>query len=303
MTSQLLPYFQLVRLPNIFTVPSNVLAGYFALQAGTIDQLAGLVISSILLYVSGIVFNDFFDLEQDKKNRPSRPLPSGKVRKRVALAIAIIAMLAGNVMALVTAGFAAFCVSVILSAIILSYDYTLKFNSVAGTAAMSSARAVNVILGASPGLVILLVASSEGLVVDRGFQTLAVAASSLFVYVTSIMLLSRAEENGASTTLRRAAFGIVLAMVAFIAILGLIIKWDLWYLIVLGVFAAVTVLTFSKHGRSGRESTQKIIRNMILSMIILDSVFITAMAGIVFGAAVILLLIPAIVLGKRMYVT
>jgi hypothetical protein len=42
---------------------------------------------------------------------------------------------------------------------------------------------------------------------------------------------------------------------------------------------------------------------MILSIIILDSIFIAATMGIVLGAAILLLLIPAILLGKRMYVT
>ena len=211
-------------------------------------------------------------------------------------------MIAGNIVALVTAGFAAFCVTLTLSAIILSYDYALKSNSVAGTATMSAARAVNVILGASPGLVILLFAS-EGLIADHGFQSLAVAATSVFAYVTSIMILSRAEENGASKARRRTALGIVLTMIASIAIMGFIIDWDFWYFVMLGAFTTAIVLTFSKYGRSERESTQKIIRNMILSMIILDSVFITAIVGIFLGASVLLLLIPAIVLGKRMYVT
>jgi 4-hydroxybenzoate polyprenyltransferase len=266
-------------------------------------QLAGLLASSILLYVSGIVFNDLFDLEHDRKNRPKRPLPSGKVSKDIALAIAIATMLAGNIVALVTAGFAGFCVTLVLSAIILAYDYVLKSNSIAGAAAMSAARAVNVILGAAPGLAIMLAVSSERLTADRGFQTLAVAAASVFIYVTSIMILSRAEEAGASTARRHAALGIVIFMIALVALAGYFVKWDFWYLLMLGAFASVTVLTFTKYGHSGREPTQKIIRNMILSMIILDSVFIAATVGILFGAAVLLLLVPAIFLGKRMYVT
>jgi 4-hydroxybenzoate polyprenyltransferase len=267
------------------------------------EQLAGVIISSILLYMSGIVFNDIFDLDQDKKNRPARPLPSGKVSKRVALAIAAGTMLGGNIVALAAAGSVALCVTVILSAIILSYDYVLKSNSIAGTAAMSAARGVNVILGASPGLMILFATTANELVADRGVQTLALAATSVFVYVTSIMALSRTEEEGASKIRKRAAMGIVLTMIAFVAILGYMIRWDFWFLLILAALTCVTVFTFSKYGRAGRDQTQRIIRNMILSMIILDSVFITATVGIFFGASVMLLLIPAIVLGRRMYVT
>jgi 4-hydroxybenzoate polyprenyltransferase len=48
--------------------------------------------SSALLYVSGIVFNDFFDIEIDRKERPFRPLPSNEITKQKALIIAAASM-------------------------------------------------------------------------------------------------------------------------------------------------------------------------------------------------------------------
>ena len=35
--------------------------------------------ASTLLYWSGMVWNDYFDLEQDRKERPGRPLASGRI--------------------------------------------------------------------------------------------------------------------------------------------------------------------------------------------------------------------------------
>ena len=300
---QISHYLQLIRLPNIFTVPSNVIVGYLALQAGPASQLAGLIVSSVLLYISGIVFNDFFDLEQDWKNRPNRPLPSGRISRRNALAIAILTISGGNVIALVTAGFAALCVTLSLSAIILAYDYRLKSNAISGTVAMAGARFLNVVLGASPAFLVLLSFSPGGFISDYGFQTLAIAATSIFLYVASIMILSRAEERGASRTRNRVVLGIIMTTIAYVAIAGYLIGWDHWFFLTLGIFACVVALTFNRHNLQSAESTQKIIRNLVLSIIILDSVFITASAGIVYGSATLLLLVPAITLAKKMYVT
>ena len=84
-------YLLLVRLPNTYITRSNILAGYFAVilpSYTNVSDLAILILSSLLLYLSGIVFNDYFDMEEDRKERPFRPLPSGKVTKQKAFIIA-----------------------------------------------------------------------------------------------------------------------------------------------------------------------------------------------------------------------
>ena len=63
-------------------------------------HLFALMVSSGLLYVAGIVLNDYFDIEIDKRERPSRPLPSGNISKGHALAIALIALLIANTIVL-----------------------------------------------------------------------------------------------------------------------------------------------------------------------------------------------------------
>jgi hypothetical protein len=45
------------------------------------------------------------------------------------------------------------------------------------------------------------------------------------------------------------------------------------------------------------------IKSLILSIIVLDSIFLSGLVGIYAGLAVILLIIPAILLGRRLYVT
>src|SRR5439155_8490530 len=51
--------------------------------------------SSACLYSAGMVWNDFFDVEQDRRERPFRPLPSGRVSRAAAATLGTILLLAG----------------------------------------------------------------------------------------------------------------------------------------------------------------------------------------------------------------
>src|SRR5581483_11719795 len=80
------PYLQLVRLPNVFTAAADSLAGWLLVR-GTFDEprrWLPLVAASMATYAGGIALNDVFDYEADLRERPSRPLPSGRVSRRFA---------------------------------------------------------------------------------------------------------------------------------------------------------------------------------------------------------------------------
>jgi 4-hydroxybenzoate polyprenyltransferase len=300
-------YLALIRLPNVFTAPPDVLVGYFAFvspaDANGI-QLVGLMASSALLYISGIVFNDYFDIESDRKERPSRPLPSGKIKKENALLLAFLTLAAGNIIPLVTVGPASLIFSGSLSAIILAYNYRLKTHAVAGTLAMATARFFNVILGASPVLVTALF--TDGSVAFADVQNLTLASASLFAYIVAIMTLSRKEVAGTAGKQNLAAIGIVFGLVIVIGVGGYLIGFQSVFLLFLLVFAAIMILTFRRYLRTSTtppESIQKAIRNMVTSIVILDSVFVAGTADLFFGLATMVFIVPAFVLGKRMYVT
>src|SRR5207249_291792 len=81
-----------VRLPNVFTAFADIGLGIlatwqltpeaFALgELGWVWSALFLMAASGCLYCAGMVFNDVFDLEQDKRERPSRPIPSGRVSR------------------------------------------------------------------------------------------------------------------------------------------------------------------------------------------------------------------------------
>ena len=83
------------RIANLPTVCSNVLAGFWlssslypACGLGSISQdmmivpLLFLMLSCCMIYVAGCMLGDAADLQFDRKNRPSRPLPQGILTAR-----------------------------------------------------------------------------------------------------------------------------------------------------------------------------------------------------------------------------
>jgi 4-hydroxybenzoate polyprenyltransferase len=293
-SQRLKEYLLLIRLPNVFTTPSNILAGYFAgvtvAEADSVHLFA-LMVSSGLLYVAGIVLNDYFDIEIDKRERPSRPLPSGNISKGHALTIAIIALLIANTIALVL-GPISLAVSLALTVAIIAYDYRLK-HGLSGPFAMGATRFLNVIFGASPVL-LYLNNHSHGIV--------GVAGVSLFLYIMAITILSK-KEAGNERPNSAMAFLTVSGAISAVAALGLFLQLHWTFLLNLSIFAIVMIVTFRQHLTKEVPSVQKAVRNMVLSIIILDSVFVTGTVGLPYGLATLLLIAPAVVLAKKLYVT
>lgn len=293
-------YLVLVRLPNVFTVPTNILVGYFSLT-GVADadalHVSMLIGSSVLLYVAGIVFNDYFDANVDRKERPGRPIPSGKVSRQGALYLAVTALAAANIVALLVSP-ASLAISVALSVIIITYDYGAKRGRL-GPALMGSARFLNVFLGASPALLVAAVFP----------WTTLLAAGAMFAYVYAITLLSRREagEHEAISYSRSIAqsFSIIAGVVASVAALAFYLEApEMSVNIVL--FAAIMYLVLRlamSHEASPAQRMQGAVKALVLSIVILDSIFITAFAGPFYGVASLAIMLPAVVLAKKLYVT
>src|SRR5437870_11652794 len=96
-------YAQLVRLPNVFTAMADVLLGWLAAVAlGTPGarwpSFLLLLAASVCLYAGGMVWNDFFDVEQDRRERPFRPIPSGRITRGRAALAGVIALTLGVVL-------------------------------------------------------------------------------------------------------------------------------------------------------------------------------------------------------------
>jgi 4-hydroxybenzoate polyprenyltransferase len=151
----------LARVSNLPTVWSNVLAGAVLGAASTTAMpivVAGLAGS--LLYSGGMFLNDAFDTEIDARERPERPIPSGRIG-RTAVFVAGFGMLAAALALLLAFGepMSAFAGLAIAIGVVV-YDRFHK-GVVWSPVVMGSCRAGLYVMGAlaagshDPGLVLL----------------------------------------------------------------------------------------------------------------------------------------------------
>lgn len=144
------PWLELLRLPNLLTVPGDPLAGCFLAAGGTIDLRAAALAAAVSLcvYTAGLVLNDLADLEADRRERPSRPLPSGRIRPACARGLLAV-LLAAALVLLFRLNAAARGVGLVLVAAVLLYDIVLKRVRFIGPVVMGSCRGLSLLLGAA----------------------------------------------------------------------------------------------------------------------------------------------------------
>ncbi|MGV9319190.1 SCO3242 family prenyltransferase [Streptomyces sp. NPDC003660] len=138
---------ELLRLPALFTVPGDVLAGAATVSGRPDPRTVWAIGSSLCLYEAGMALNDWADRAEDAAERPHRPLPSGRVRPAAALTAACALTATGLALA-ARAGRPALAVAAPLAATVWAYDLGLK-RTPAGPLAMATARALDLLLGAA----------------------------------------------------------------------------------------------------------------------------------------------------------
>lgn len=153
-------WLRLMRLPTVFTAFSNILCGFFVSAEErrlsvliTKPELWLLLLSSTGLYLGGMVLNDVFDAALDAKERPERPIPSGRISRRAAGILGVTLMAVGIVAAwfagvVAATGYTGFNIACLLAAAVVLYDAVLK-STLAGPVGMATCRFLNVLLGAS----------------------------------------------------------------------------------------------------------------------------------------------------------
>lgn len=174
---------ELVRAPAALSVPGDALAG--AAVTGTAGKrTAGLAAASVCLYWAGMAANDWADRDIDAKERPERPIPSGRVSPGTAVGIAAALTAAGLGLAGLAGGRRALAVAVPLAGAVWCYDLALK-GTPAGPAAMAACRGLDVLLGASSGQ----------------WRRAAVPALTVAAHTYTVTVLSRCEVTGGSPLL------------------------------------------------------------------------------------------------------
>ncbi|MGW0709500.1 SCO3242 family prenyltransferase [Streptomyces sp. NPDC002643] len=191
---------QLVRAPAALSVPGDVLAGAAAAGRPLSARTLGVMGSSVCIYWAGMALNDYADAAVDAVERPERPVPSGRVPRRTALAVAGALTAGGLGLAAVSGGRRSLLGALPLVGAVWAYDLKLK-STPAGPAAMGSARALDVIAGA-------LVAGrgSDGRTggsggTGRALLRGAVPAALIGAHTYTLTALSRHEISGAPAKL------------------------------------------------------------------------------------------------------
>ncbi len=285
-------YCQLVRLPNIFTSISDILAGCILATHAFVDihKILLLVVSSACLYGGGIVFNDIFDYKTDKEERPGRPLPSGKASKREAVYLGFVLFLTAFLCALLV-NLTSLCVSIAIILLVMSYNVLTKTLPVIGTVNMGLCRFFNLMLGLS--------------IIPASISTYWMIPLILMIYVMFITTISKQEIMGENR------WKIIIVIICFIGLVSytgsLSVKGILPNHMSHGLLLIFTMIVMWSMGRSvinpRPENIQSTIKTMVLSIIILDACFVMGATNGLHALVVLVLLIPAFTVSRFLYVT
>lgn len=293
-------YLQLMRPANIVTAISDILAGititgYFTNSHWTTSQfmpVVWLILSTIGLYGGGVVFNDVFDAELDKVERPERPIPSGLIGKRNAALLGSMLL----VMAVVAAYFVhqSFYPSVIIAMTIavaaLAYDKWGKHYSLFGPLNMGLCRGGNILLGMS----ILPTSLNE-------YWFIGIIP---VVYIGAITMISRGEVHGGkkSTLVTAAIFYlVVINSILFIAYHNNSTLRTLLFLLLFG-FMIFWPLQKAMRYPSG-PSIGKAVKAGVLALIVLNASWAVAFGTFSIALLILMLLPVSIILAKAFAVT
>lgn len=275
-------YLQLVRLPGIFTAFSNVLIGYFFSFTfnSEIFFLPYLLTTSGMLFCSGMIFNDYFDYNLDKKERSFRPLASGKISKKNALLIGFIFLLLANISASFL-GFDSLIISLILTCAILFYNFKLKSISFLGIINLSIIRMLNILLGFS--------------IIGISFEYIQYLIP-IGIFVFGISILAKNEIKSNQVIYKKLNKILTITTIVSVCIL-LVNNFQFESLLFLGLFSSLSVysLFFKK--------IQNQITFQLLLIILLDSILISFFVPLQFSIFVSLLILPAYAISKKLYLT
>ncbi len=293
--SRLLAFAQLLRLPNVFSAFADILMATSAV--GILGHHFGIVLHLLLasgcLYLFGMVLNDLCDLRSDEKTQSFRPLPSKRVSRRSAiiLAVGLAALGLVSVAILPHRDWELTGVAGALFLAIVLYDSVLKQYWV-GPIAMGACRFLNVLLG------------SLAFAPDSPIPWHLAGVVGL--YIVGVTWFARTEEG---TSRKWHLFGAATVM-AVSVVLAATVPMHLpagqspiyfpYLLVLFGFVVGYPVLAAIRNPTP--KTVQASVKRSIFGLILLDAILATAFVGWP-GLLIILLLLPAIGLGKWVYST
>ncbi len=303
-------YLRLMRVSNLFTAVADVAMGYFLVRS-QLAPAGGFVLviaASCLLYTAGMVLNDVFDVGADRRERPERPIPSGRIAWSTARRLGwglwlgglVCGWLAGYFPPALPMAWRSGVVASALASCIVLYNGVLKTTSL-GPLTMGACRFFNVLLGVSLGLPF----AGPNLL---GFGPHhANAALGIGLYISGVTCLARRE---ATTSRRWELAASVGLMVLGIAVLGrlhqTIMIWEavpltllepFWWLLLGMLTVTIVRRCLVAIARPEPLQVQLAVRHALWSLIMLDAAVVLLVRG-VYSLGIVALLIPTMILGR-----
>ena len=285
-------YLDLVRLPNLFTAAADVLAG-FLYSGGKLEQwteLVSLLAASVCLYAGGVALNDVCDVERDSRERPERPIPSGRMPRRTALRLSLALLILGFGFAAFASTRAAMIAGLLIGAVVF-YDAVLKSTPVA-PAVMGLCRALNLALGMHAAGSLWTATAMTPIVL-------------MWLYITSVTFFAR-HEAAVSSNLRLSTGTIgVCASVAGLSALAWIVPlaqvsflWPLGLLLV-----GLSRAGFRAASRPSPQTVQAAVKTFVIALVLFDACIAWAARGHLAGLLVASLVLPTFLLARILRVT
>lgn len=296
-----LPYARLLRLPNVFTAFADIGMGLCATaglagdtQSEAFAWRGGLLLAaSGCLYCAGMVWNDYFDLDEDKRMRPFRPLASGKITVRTAVLIGIVLLLVGWGCAAATGPRGAILGGLLVAAILL-YDARIKRTAFAPIG-MAACRFLNVLLALSLADVATIPS-----------VTRVHLASVIGLYIVGVTWFARTEEQRSDPTVLKTA-GLVM-LVAVLLALAVPVRVPAGTSSDVFPYGIAVFLFWVGHKiyaaiqQPTPERVQAGVKRSIFGLVVLDALLASVFVGTP-GLLFVFLLVPAVIVGKWVYST
>jgi 4-hydroxybenzoate polyprenyltransferase len=199
-------WLQLVRLPNLLTVPGDPIAGFLLATFGVLRAHAAFAVgASLCFYATGLLWNDLFDIEEDRRDRPTRPLPSGAAKIGTVRNVAILLALTGLCLLVLGAGLRGLIVGSALLAAMIAYDGWTKRFEIVGALNMGFCRALSLYAGA-------VVAFPSAF---PRTKSVILGASIIAIYIAAVTNLAR-HETGPDVPMTAKLFPLLASMLALV---------------------------------------------------------------------------------------
>ena len=238
----------------------------------TLLQIVSGFLCGFFISGSAIVLNDYYDLEVDRINMPSRPLPAGLISPADAIVVTALATLIGLAASL-SLGFAPFVLCVIFWLIGFLYNWKLKEMGLLGNLMVSSSVGITYIIGGiavgDPWNKVVWCLAALAFFLDLGEEIAGDAMD----------MVGDEKRHSSSIAIRRgrhfalAVSGSMFAVVILISLLPVLFQWmGTSYLVMIAITDLMILihtvrLVRSKTSEAGRSSMRQIYLGGLFGML------------------------------------